>query len=671
MIWLVLGSAAVGKAEVAVWKIGGSGLDWSEADSSFVFMDFTSVPGAIQPRYITRDVNILSQMANWSPFKFPTALGYIDGEQPRIWRAANGFYWFTAGSLTTKWVDGDSLSYSPPVSRGIDSEWYTIDVGVPVPADQFGFFTPPRGFRNDGTPLSKDIVKAFEVSASEETDPVLNRENGDGDYHRLKTLIADLPQNFDKEVELDFPKQYVRFMRFRRKVSIDDIGVGLNNIEGAVQLGTFGEFVLKGEGIPKRVYYTTRITDLRRDWNFGQLSWSATPMRRVGDQAVEAPQAKAQIKVELRSGRDDDPNLYHEFTDTGAERVVARERYEKELKKPDQTGEGLTQEGKPGLQASVGYDIENWTYWSFPLTQPGAQAPLQRGRYLQVRVTLESQAFADFVRLDSLWIELSPLLAGQVKGEVARLDEPQPAAGFTQVNLGRMIDFSYDLKAEFNSTNQRGFDAVRIKTGSRPAFRRLEMGEPLAEVAPAQVAEDPEALVIFLPRKITDTTTTPIRVVFGSEVFNIANTFEAEVFATDSGDFPQQVEAGDVSAGVGTNSLRVLGVAEEAGQVIEALRLSAAVFTPNGDGANDRLEIAYTLFRLPAPLPVELNFYALDGAHQAQVEVGLQGAGPQRIFWDGRNSAGQLLPPGIYLIEIVIQSELKNFRRVQPVGIVY
>lgn len=666
---LLLGGFGFAQAEVEVWKLGGNGLRWSEADSSFVFIDFSG--GSIQPRYLTRGVNVLSQLTNWSPFKFPAELGYVDGEQPRIWKAANGFYWFSAGTLTTEWVDGDSLSYSPPVSRGIGNEWYTLDIGVPVPAESFGFFTPPRGFRADGTPLSEDIVKAFEVSISAETDPVLNKEQGDNDYHRLQTLVADIPQNFDKNVKLDFPKQYVRFMRFKRNVSIDDLSLSGGTWSAEVQLGTFGEFVLHGEGAPKRVYYTTKITDLGRDWSFGRLFWAATPLRRVGDQVVEAPDAQALVKVEVRSGRDEDPNVYHEFTDIGAERVVSRERYEKELKKPDQTSGGTIQEGKPGLRASVGYDTDNWTYWSFPITQSGTQTPLRRGRYVQMRITLESEVFADFFRLDSLWVEMSLPLADQVQGEVARLDEPNPAAGLTQVSLGEQADFTYDLKAQFSSAGQQGFDAVRIRTGSRPLFRRLEMGEPLAEVAAARVVEEAGELVVYLPEKMTRATSVPIRVVFGAEVFLLANAFEAEVFASQGEDFPQQVEAGDVTAQVNTNSLQVLGMKKDVGEVIQDLQLAGAVFTPNGDGINDQLALSYTLFRLPSPLPVQLHIYSLDGVRRAGVEVGAQSAGPQRIVWGGRDSQGQPLPPGLYLMVLAIDSELEEFRRVQLVGIAY
>ncbi|MEC7228090.1 MAG: FlgD immunoglobulin-like domain containing protein, partial [Candidatus Latescibacterota bacterium] len=83
------------------------------------------------------------------------------------------------------------------------------------------------------------------------------------------------------------------------------------------------------------------------------------------------------------------------------------------------------------------------------------------------------------------------------------------------------------------------------------------------------------------------------------------------------------------------------------------------------------LRIDYTLFRMPAPIPVELNVYDLRGRPLGQVDLGLQGAGPHRVEWDGRDGSGVLLPPGMYLLEIALRAELKTFRHLQPVGVAY
>ncbi len=657
------------QAQIGVFKLGGSARAWSASDSNEVLIDFETFPGSIAPVYFDGQENIFNKLSSWSPFKFPTDLGYEDGMIPRVWRAANGFYWFTAGTLTTEWVDGDSSSYSPPVARGINSEWYTFDVGVPVPADVVGFFTPPHGFRADGSPLRDDIFKAFEVSIAEEFDPVLNQENGDNDYNRLETLVADVPLNFDANVQLSFPKQYVRFIRLQRKPSIDDKTFASG--QANVQRGTIGEFELKGAGVPRRVRYVSQIIDLGRIVNFGNLHWSITPMRYVDGVALEAPDARASLKVEVRAGRTGDPNIYHEFTDTGAERVVTRVRFENELKQPDQNRAGQIQEGKPGLRASIVYDQNNWTFWSFSITQSGQLAPLERGRHLQMRITLESEAFFDFVRLDSLWIETSPLLVRQAVAEVARFDQPDPERGLTEVLLGEMTDFTYDLRAEFDAANQEGFDALRIRTGSRPQFKSLEMGEPLVVVEPEEVIEGADELVIHLPQRVTRANSQPLRVIFGAEVFVFANTFAGEVFDTESASLPQQVESGDASQAVGTDNLRVLGGGEKTGKIIENLTFTTGAVTPNGDGINDHLTVDYTLFRLPAPIPVELNIYTLQGVRVGQIDIGLQSAGPQQVQWDGSDGAGRILPPGLYLLEIALRAEFKTFRHIRPVGVAY
>ena len=663
--WLaaVLGLLVVGigDAQVAIWKLGDSGLKWSEQDSVRVFIDAETTPGAIQPLYLTDDQNLLSQIPDWISLRFPRELGYVDGLKPRIWLAAGSVsFAHLSGTPVSVWVDGDSTTYFPASSLRPEWDWYTIDLGVPVPADRFGFFTPPRGFTADGRLLVEDAYEAYEVSIAEETDPVLAQEQDNNDYHPLESVVARVPNNFRPVVDIDFPRQYVRYVRFKRLLSERSRGTG-------VRFGTIGDFELFAEGVPKRVVYLTRIIDLGREVNFGRLSWAATPMRVVDGERVEVINAQASIEVEMRSGRDEDPNIYYEFTDSGDELIVSRERYEHELK-PSLSGFYIS---KPGVRASIRYDRENWSFWSFPITESDLPAPLPRGRYLQLKVTLESASFADFLRLDSLWLEFSPLLARQVVGEAARLHDPQPMRGFTEVELGELTEFSYDIKADFNLSTQRGFDAVRVRTGNRALFKHLQTGDPLTTIEPVRVVEEEEELTVHLPQKIVSERNLPVRVVFETGVFMLANTFEGEVFDTSSDDLPQHIEAGDATNAVGTNSLRIWGTSGQAEPILKDLRFSTPVVTPNGDKINDRLKITYTLFRLPAPIPIKLNVYRLDGTPVVQDETGLQGAGPQQAIWDGRDSAGQPLPPGLYLVELHLESEFKTVRHVQPVGIAY
>ena len=341
-------------------------------------------------------------------------------------------------------------------------------------------------------------------------------------------------------------------------------------------------------------------------------------------------------EIEVRTGRDHDPNIYHEYTVTGKEKVVSRARYENDLR----TGFARTcascdfeqRSPRPGMRASITYDSDNWTFWSTPTTQSGLPLNLDSGSFIQVNsITLHSTRFADFVRLDSLWVERAPLLAARVLGEVAPLADPQPAHGFGEVALGEMVEFAYDLSASFSGGNQGGFDQVRIRTGARPAFKGLLVGGQATD--PSAVREEDDGLTVLLPERVTRANNAPLRIVFAAEVFELATTFLGTVADSQAETLPQPIVSGDASELLSTNSLRVLSSSAQQPALLQDLRFSTPVLTPNGDGVHDELRVAYALYGLPEQVPVELAVYALDGRRVAAVPQGLQTAGPQTARW--------------------------------------
>ncbi|MEE3259934.1 MAG: FlgD immunoglobulin-like domain containing protein [Candidatus Latescibacterota bacterium] len=639
-------------------------MAWAGSDTTSILIDFATRPTAIQPVYITPDRTIFSLLDNWTDDKNPRDLGYFDGQRPRAWwnwdgGVRVGFY----GSIL---VDGDRSTYNPPTSAYGFLDRYTFDLAVPVPAHRFGFFTPSQGYRSDGIPLEEDAIPAYEISISAETNEAVITSGSD---MPIGNIIASVGENFDTHVQIEFPRQYVRFLRYERKLSTLDAGNTGSFGEGQAARGVIAEFELYGEGAPQRVLYMTKILDLRADLNFGRLSWHTTPMRLVDGVAVADQTADVSLEIEVRTGRDKDPNIYHEFTDKGRERIVSRDRYERELQPPAASG-GVDQKGRPGLRASILHDSENWTEWSPPFTESGQPLGLKSGSHLQLKITLHSGAFDSFVRLDSLWIERAPLLARRIVGEVARLDNLRPVRGFTEVTLGEETEFAYDLRADFDA-DAPGFDAVRIRTGNRTRFARLEMGEPLQAVEPAGVAEEEDALVVLLPQRITPNNNAPVRIVFGTEIFTYATTFEGVVFDGGEETLPQPIEPGDATSAIATSSLRVLGISGQGGDIVQDLALSSPVITPNGDGVNDQIDINYVLFGLPQVVPVELRIFSLAGRRVAALTAGDQSSGPQHLTWNGRDETGQILPPGLYLLEVAIRSEATTSRHLHLVGIAY
>ena len=281
-------------AQITQLRLGGDGLEWAANDSASILIDYQLTPGAIQPVYLKPDRTVFSHLDNWSPLVAPRELGFVEGQRPRAWRGGSGGE--APDRNGTYLVDGDSLSYTPPPSDPRVQLYFTFDLAVPVPAFRFGFFPPPRGFRADGKPLNQDAVPAYRISIAPDT-------NGDifsGGRQPIGPVIASVAENIAPRVQVDFQRQYVRYVRYERLPSLVDnpIIFAVNSQAGSAQQGSIGDFELYAEGVPQRVVYLSKIIDLGAESNFGRLTWKATKFRAIEGDLVEDPTAPAWVEVQ-------------------------------------------------------------------------------------------------------------------------------------------------------------------------------------------------------------------------------------------------------------------------------------------------------------------------------------------------------------------------------------
>ena len=655
------------EAERIDWRLGGpDGVGWEAMTFHNVLADVASVDGAIQPVELDPAVNFVTQQT-WTRYRFPIVLDYLPGN-PRVWRGIGERSWPGASTNALEFVDGDLETHFSikdwTGSGGLHGSWgefYTVDFGAPIPAERF-VLVPAEGV----DPFSQEpyrpnyTLRSFDLTGTNDVAKVnLQEVQGGGPlyYQPLDFLLKSIAQNFDSVPSLEFPLQYVQFLRIRL---FPDQGTVFSRFSVA-------EFEVYGRGFVPSARWVSQVVDLGQTVNIGQVHFGLSKWRRNEEGSlVPAPESAARVRVEVKTGLDDTPIAYQSYNDLQQLVEVTRAEYER-LKPRVFTWDPPS----VGWRGPVIEDQDRWSFWAPPLRQSGQVPRVPSGRYLQLQINLETDALWTFARLDSLRIEASPILAQQVLGEVAVVGDLLPERQLAEVEAGERTEFVCDIGAHFSGSGQSGFDAVRFLTPSASAFVELQMGDPLARVGPDSLVQEAAGFVVFLPQAVTQGAPGRLRVQLETTVFGVSGQLGVEVFERDSDSLPQSVESGDVSAEIGTDQLRVVAQGAWVGSILGQVDMQPAAFTPQGDGINDRLRIGFTLFRVRDDAQVDIEVFAVDGRPVRNLAVGALQSGRHSLSWNGRDGQGRRVPPGLYLVQVKVVTDKGTTRQVQPVAVAY
>ena len=150
-------------------------------------------------------------------------------------------------------------------------------------------------------------------------------------------------------------------------------------------------------------------------------------------------------------------------------------------------------------------------------------------------------------------------------------------------------------------------------------------------------------------------------VVLSSPIFRLLTRFRSWIW-NDRVDLDMQpTQPGNASDRLPTDQVEVMVQATD-----ETLNLRQAgpnPFTPNGDGINDVLTFEFDLFLLTDQADVTATLYALDGHLVRQLELA-GNIGEQLLEWDGRDENGELVPPGIYLYRLFVNSDTRETKEI-------
>ncbi|MYA21716.1 MAG: hypothetical protein F4Z30_02515, partial [Gemmatimonadetes bacterium] len=158
-------------------------------------------------------------------------------------------------------------------------------------------------------------------------------------------------------------------------------------------------------------------------------------------------------------------------------------------------------------------------------------------------------------------------------------------------------------------------------------------------VQPGEVELTDGLLRVGLPERVREDS---VEVLFTAQVTANATLFEAW-----AGDSQQDVRQGVEPLEPRSMIVFVPDVA--GGNLLRNVQVTPVV-TPNGDGVNDEAQIDFIVVQVEGNPNVDI--YDLTGSHLRTLDLGAAG-----FAWDGRDAAGTVLPPGVYICRIQMEAD--------------
>ena len=441
-----------------------------------------------------------------------------------------------------------------------------------------------------------------------------------GQTQAFRPVVAEVRDNRSQYLDVFLPgTQRVRFVQ---------LAVGRHD-----QPWTVPEIELYARGFMDRATWISDIVDLGEPSVWGTRSGSGP---RTG---------RSLVSIRTRTGHTPDPNAYWRFTGrVGEKERVTREQY------------GRLSVGE---RAGTTLDRGNWTFFSAPydFADSSGTPVVSAGprRYFQLMVDFRPNG--ESAEVFSVELQASPPLAAQLLGEV------WPA----QAAVGELTSFTYSILPTIE-LGHPGFDGLELTTPSLlETIDAVRIGD---QPVPFTVTSlEPNQALLAFPRLGPADSGALVEIVFQARVLQFGAGFQVRVLDSERpGEVPQLVNPGDAD----TNAEgRGVQVSTDVSSRLLRVQPEMAAATPNGDGINDEVCLLYDVFDVTAAVPMMIGIFDLGGRPVRLLYDGSDGPGRYRRCWDGRDDAGRLVLPGVYLYRASLSVDRRDVTRTGVLSVSY
>ena len=316
------------------------------------------------------------------------------------------------------------------------------------------------------------------------------------------------------------------------------------------------------------------------------------------------------------------------------------------------------------LRFRTGSDGVNWEEWSAwqPASESGLNVAEPRG-YIQFQVSMDSRNVLVSPRLDSLLIEYD--------SEIIPASNAQSWIVPSQVPIGQDVDFTYNLQIGMDGVEGEGVSHIAILT-QWPAVVDFDAisstGQASVDSDRSYVTDD--SLVIHFSPFIDQSV--ELTIPFSTRLLSAKHDFSSFLFSPQSQNPLKTDERMGVNELSGEPFALIVTTDDFEIPILQDVESASSVFTPNGDSVNDEMALRFTLGRVEG-VTLRLEIYTLSGrrVRTELYERVASGRLSSLVRWDGRDDAGNLVAPGMYLYKLVVDLNPTESVSVGSIGVAW
>ena len=398
------------------------------------------------------------------------------------------------------------------------------------------------------------------------------------------------------------------------------------------------ELQFYGEGFQPEVSLRSDLIRLGGSRNLLSIEWDA-----------DTPPG-TQVLIQTRTGNELG-EILHYFHKDGTE--VTEAAYNKLLS---------LFKGDPVAEQVAGSD---WSNRSEPYEDPAGSpitSPSPR-EFLTVQATLLSEDPEISPTLRLVRLNFANPVAQRLLGEIGPFEVDE---------LGVQRPFSLYVRPEFDRLDP-GFDELLVMVpsnmeldmvglyGGRVADFDSETG-PSALTGVEVIPTSRDSLHVRFDAIQPNGSTEVLRLDFETSLFVTGAVLQAALrnSSTDGGGAWQRIDPGEALTQVVGNTTTIVAAVEHNALLTDVAVLPEA-FSPNGDGINDRTVFAFNVVRVGDDSPVAAEIYDLGGRQIRRLAQERPfSTGPYEVEWDGRDDGGRMVPPGLYLVELSVDTDIEG-----------